>query len=54
MALPVPLAGVPPEAAPAAPVPPVAAPIRASTYREWYRDKANGPTPERVANYLFG
>jgi hypothetical protein len=54
MALPVPLAGVPPEAAPAAPVPPAAAPIRASTYREWYSNAANGPTPERVANYLFG
>jgi hypothetical protein len=53
MALPVPPAGVPPEAAPAAPVPPAVAP-RASNYREWYSDESNGPAPGRTADYLFG
>ena len=58
MSLPIPLVPPPPEAAPAAPVGPAGAgvvpPARPITYHKLMSDETNGPTPDRVANYLQG
>ena len=57
MALPHPV--VPPGGPPEPPAAPqagaaAAAPVRPRTYRELLNDEANGPPPERIANFLAG